>query len=334
MRRTAAAALLLFIAARGAKTDASADLSAPATANETWTVDSLEFLRVTGIATVDSRAPLTGIKGIARLPDDGVVVADGRTSTLECFNAEGEYARTVGKRNASRTALARLTNVLHCGDSLYVPHFAQRHYQVLSTEGVGGRTFALAVDSAGAIATLAACNADGVFINYSEAILSDSPNQSQAVRVAGSFWISSATVKWQASLGTHPGVKRWFAKSASAESLDHRPFAHAPFIAVGRTRASTGAADSFVINVYALNGATVGVIRKPMRVPHCAAADIERYQLNDTIGRTKPQIAVRMNRWTSIDFPNVAAVYTAMVVDSADNLWVRAHPPASDGWVE
>lgn len=91
-----------------------------------------------------------------------------------------------------------------------------------------------------------------------------------------------------------------------------------------------GTADSFAIDVFALDGSRLGTVQKQHAERRAtSAADIERFKALDTTGRGPGDAEIAAARWRETTFPSTLPPYSALVVDSDDNLWVRTFPTAT-----
>lgn len=102
-------------------------------------------------------------------------------------------------------------------------------------------------------------------------------------------------------------------------------------LALGRDRAYYGAADSFLVNVFDLQGKPLPSIQKPSVPLGTTEADRARYRLLDTLG--KKDVARRLHQWEQFTFPPTVPAYTAFLVDREDNLWVRMFPRSEENRV-
>lgn len=306
-----------------------AERAVPPTESAVWSVDADPLIAVGGTTSADGLHQFGDVAGAARLTDGGVVVADGKQATLEFFSSEGEYVRTVGGKGEGPSEFSRLVAMLRCGDSLYVRDIALNKYKVFSTDGMLGRIFALPNNEGGMGAVQTACNSDAVFIHYGFETTRELPSRSQIVRQQVPYWIANSAGVLQTALGKRAGLERWFTKTPNGGGLTRLPLGKGSVIAIGKSKAYIGTADSFAIEVVALDGSPAGAIRKRTGAQKTTAADIERFKYLDTVGLSPTQTAAKVKRWTTTEFATTLPAYTALIVDSSDNLWVRMQPPAT-----
>lgn len=282
------------------------------------------------LATIDTAGTVTDVQGAARLGDGTVVVADGPSSRLHFFSAKGVLMKSVGGSGKGPTEFGRLVGLKRCGTLLYAWDIEIDGYKIFDENGALVRQMLLPRDTAKTPAITSACNTDGQFVNMGRERPAKFPSMSQVIRSPVPYWIADSTGEFKASIGTHAGLERWFMKgSGGGGGLTNLPLGKASVVALGRSRAYVGTADSFAIAVYSLEGAPLGTITRAHKTTTVTDADIERHKLLDTIGRPAPVAASYVEEWKTMEFAKTLPAYTAMLIDSDDNLWVRQYPAAA-----
>lgn len=318
-----AVAAIAAVAPIGCSSDATAD-----TSSALWTVGAAPVLEID--TETDPMASLGDVNGVARLPDGSIVVADRPNSALKFFDAGGKFVRTVGKEGSGPGEFGYLATMLRCGDSLFVNDITTRKTMVFSASGEFVRQFEILGDTVGQQPYHSACSADGVFISNGWDMNRSQPTKPGRGRGIVPYWTSTATGEVRNRLGQHAWSDRWLTPDGSSPL----PLGRDPVVAASRSHFYIGTADSFHINVYALDGAPQAPIQKSGATRATTAADIERYKMLDTLGKNRTESAQEVRRWSMLEFPAMLPAYTDFVVDSDDNLWVRAFPPADGGAVE
>lgn len=316
----AAVAAIVSVAITGCSGDATANTSSPL-----WTVAAAPALEID--TETDPMASLGDVNGVARLPDGSIVVADRPNAALKFFDADGKFVRAVGKNGTGPGEFGYLATMLRCGDSLFVNDITTRKMMVFSANGEFVRQFEILGDTVGQLPYHTACSADGVFINNGWDRNRTPPAKAGPGRGIVPYWTSTATGAVRNRLGQHAWSDRWMTPGGSGPL----PLGRDPVVAASRSHFYIGTADSFHINVYALDGAPQAPIQKSGATRATTAADIERYKMLDTLGKSRTASAEQVRYWNSIEFPEMLPAYTAFVVDSDDNLWVRSFPPADGG---
>jgi hypothetical protein len=203
-------------------------------------------------------------------------------------------------------------------------------YGVYSLDGVLHRQFQLAGPTPRDRAYRTACNAQGILLSYAWDLLKDLPHQSGITRTVVPYWFSNADGTLLTMLGRFPSSERWATVTDTVSGTSPLPLGKQPVVAVGRTRAYIGLADSFAIDVFSLDGQRTGSIRYDQPIRQTSAADIERFKLLDTIGRSEIDNIRQVQEWKTMQFSPTLPAYSAMVVDTDDNVWVKIFPSAND----
>jgi len=295
----------------------------------TWTVDNQPIFDV-GAESEDTLETFGEVTGVARLPTGEVVIADRKAFALRYFSATGQYRRAVGRRGEGPGEFSEsILRLLYCGDSLFVMDWNHRLH-VFSQNGVFKRTAVLAPPRPGESPYNIACNRAGLMLSYGWEKRGD--GKPGTYRPAVPFWIADPNGAIHSLLGFHPGSERFGDMIRGVLSgSGPLPLGKQPVVAIGRDRAYIGTADSFAIEVYRLDGSRIGTILKPGVDLRTTRADIEHFLLVDTAGKPEESKAGTMKRYaTSVTYPKTIPAYSALVIDSDDNLWVERYPRAGE----
>jgi hypothetical protein len=299
------------------------------TVQATWTVDSKPIFHV-GAESEDTLDTFGAVMGVTRLPSGEVVVADRKAFALRYFTPSGQYRRAVGRRGEGPGEFSQsILRLLHCGDSLFVMEWNHR-LQVFSQNGGFKRTAILAPPRPGESPHNVVCNPSGLF--FSHGWEKGDEAKPGTFRPSVPFWIANPDGTIHSQLGFHPGSERF------GDMHDGRlggsgplPLGKQPVIAIGRNRAYIGTADSFAIEVYGMDGRRTGTILKSGIDLQTTRADIEHFLMVDTAGKPEDSKTRTMKRYaTSVTYPKTIPAYSALVVDSDDNLWVERYPRAAE----
>ncbi len=268
------------------------------------------------------------VNGATRLPDGRIIVADRQSSSLTFFAANGTLEKRVGRAGRGPGEFVHLSHLMRCGDSLLV--YDSGKYSVYSLDGVLHRQFTLAGPSPGERAYRTACNSTGVLLSYGWDLLKNLPRQSSVVRTTVPYWLSRSDGTLLATLGRFWSSERWASIGDKVSGTGPLPLGKQPVVAVGRSRAYVGFADSLAVEVFTLDGVRASTIRRDGPVRKSTSADIERFKLLDTLGRSQVDNERTVEEWREMQFPQTLPAYSSMVVDSDDNLWIRLYPEASE----
>lgn len=274
------------------------------------------------------------VKGVTRAPDDGVIVVDRASSSLKFFAADGRLIKRVGRKGRGPGEFEYLSHMMRCGDSLFV--FDSGRYSVYSLDGVPHRQFRIVGPAVRDHPYRTACNDQGVLLSYAYEGLQHLPPKSGATRILVPYWLSRPDGTIIATVGRFWSSERWATVTSTISGTGPLPLGKQPVVAVGRSRAYIGVADSFAIDVYQLDGHQIGRIRLDQPVRPSTPADIERFKLLDTIGRSAADNERTVTNWKVMQFPQTLPAYSAMIVDRDDNLWVQIFPSSRDSnatWV-
>ncbi len=212
--------------------------------------------------------------------------------------------------NYSRSAApaGRIATLHRCGDSLYVSDIGNRSTSVLALRGILSRT-ARDTEVHGERNTYtSACNPNGVFIHNGWQMGEDrTPGRTRWIVP---YWLTTTDGAVRAELGEHPGSERLVIPGGSGP----HPLGRNPVIAIGRDRAYVGTADSFVVQVFTLDGSPSGVLRNTDADLRTLAQDIARFKMLDTLGQKDDDKARAVREWSTVEFPPTIPAYDAMLV--------------------
>ncbi len=259
------------------------------------------------------------VTGATRLPAGTVVVADRLSASLRYFDPEGRFVRSVGRKGEGPGEFDYLAALRRCGDSLHAQDIGPWRITVFSLDGTLGRTFSIAGPTTGQSPYQSDCNADGVYLNNGWDLSREAtPGR---IRWNVPYWLSHHDGTVRATLGTHPGSERLVFSWGSAPY----PLGKEPVLALGRDVAYLGSADSFTIEVHALDGSHLRTIGVDQPSPRTTEADVARFKMLDTLGKPARQQPQLIEEWPE-DFPPALPAYTHFIVDAEEHLWVRRYP--------
>ena len=284
-----------------------------------WQVDSRALFDLTDAGA--SAEPLVGIaEGVTRLPNGDVLVADRGLYALRWFAPDGSLRQSIGRRGSGPLEFEYLARMRRCGNVVYVQDIARgATWQGFTLDGSPREGITLR--SANDMEPYAfQCNASGHWIGMEwERFVDLKPGRG---RNAVPFWIAAPDGRPLASLGNHPGSERL----TYPEGSERHPLGKESLVAVGGNRAYIGTADSFVVQVYTLDGEPAGLLRDDAIDLKTTPADIERFWLLDTLGVPQRERSYFRKAGIPMDFPPTVPAYDAMLVDAEELVWVRRYP--------
>jgi len=90
-----------------------------------WRLDRSPLLRIGG-GRGDTQSDFSGVRGVVRLSDGTIVVADGGALEVRVFDARGAFLRSFGRRGTGPGELDGLSQVARVGDTIVVSDFQDR----------------------------------------------------------------------------------------------------------------------------------------------------------------------------------------------------------------
>lgn len=318
--------LVLGVALLAACTSAPPDR--PLTAPATWQIDAAPVVSIGGDPS-DTLAPIGNAVAAFALGDSQVVVADRGYNQLSYFDREGRLVHTSGREGDGPGEFRYIAYMWRCDDSLVVFDIGHTQFGVHTLDGTWIRGY-MPVAPAGSRfgqPYKTTCGPDGSWISNGWENLP--PGEYRRARDSVAYWLADRDGEVTADLGRHPGSERLAGPNGSGP----HPLGKEPVLAVGRTRAYIGTADSFAIEVFGLDGTPQPPILKPSVELVTTEADRQRWWLRDTLGKNEGEVASRLRYWQTFEFPPTVPAYTAMLVDHDDNLWVRAFPRTAENVV-
>lgn len=288
-----------------------------------WSVDAAPLLAIGGDDSLGQ--PLIGLaEGVSRLPDGGVVIADRGLFALRWFDARGRLVRSHGREGDGPNEYRYLAGLYRCGDSLVVHDITRAEpWEVFTLDGTPVRRFAF--ESPQGVPTYrTACGPTGVYLHMGWERRTGPPGEPGRARGVVPYWLSDAEGRATAPLGDLPGSERLVTRGGSRP----HPLGREPVLAVGRTRAYVGTADSLTVRTFTLDGAPGAVVASETGDLRTTPDDIARYKYRDTVGKTDARKAAAEREWATFTFPPTVPAYDAMLVDALDHLWVRSTPRA------
>ena len=298
----------------------------PSIAHQRW---SLSDKPAVEIGTYDGQgADVFGrVIGVVRTEDGHIAIAEGIDRELRIFDSAGRHIATSGRMGEGPGEFRTMRPPMHCGaDSVYVWDRSLGRVSVFSSDGAYGRSFgdsALRTDRTGWSAWKMACNQEGSIATLVRNLGSLRPEKEGPVRVEMRVEVVSSEGGETTDLGQYPGDDLYFTQG----NLVPRPLGKTTLMAVGSDRVYVGTGEEFEISVFSIGGQRVGSIRE----------DIERVALDRTRRKAFIDATVEASRngersrrfYERLEYPELLPVYSNLLVDAEDNLWVQEYPDPS-----
>ncbi len=286
-----------------------------------WTIDTTPLLEITD-DDPDGEVVLGNAVHVTRRPDGGLLVTDQGLHSLRLFSSDGRVQRAVGRQGLGPGEFEFIRQALRCGDSLFVEDIVTRRVTVHSLDGTITRAMSTSAFAGGTEAFRSACNAEGLFVHHEWNRFD--PTVRGRRRTPLSVWITSAAGDRRVALPDVDGPESVGFGTGAGRALLGRT----PQLGIGRRHVYVGAADSGVVEVYALDGTPAGTRRLPESDLRVTAADLARAKRIDSLGQDATMQKETRRIWEFDTPPSTRPAYDAFIVDTDEHLWVRRYPAA------
>ncbi|HEX8320909.1 hypothetical protein [Longimicrobium sp.] len=278
---------------------------------------------------------LHDVRGAARLPDGGVVLANSGSSELRWYDAAGRHVRSAGRDGGgpgeflSLAALARGPDGrVHAWDATSLR---------FSTFGADARLegyWTVPADSFGPNVDLAGVLADNsaVLLDGSSTVFTLSPApQRDSMRI----WHASpsGTVR---RMMTIPGPERITWGSAQGAVRSPAPFARSTLTAVGGDRVWIGDNERYEVGGYGDDGRLQRLIRRVGDPRKVSDGEKEEYRRawRERVGSGGQVPGAALEKFLAeMPFPDTHPAFSALQMDAEGRLWIRERDdPAGSHW--
>ena len=287
-----------------------------------WRVDPRPVLRV-GAVEGAPESLLDGVRGATRLPDGGVVVADGGTGQLRWYDARGGHVRSAGGDGGGPGEFLTLTDfVLGDDGRVHVWDATALRLSTFSPDGRFADDWTVRGDSLGVDVRLAGVLDDGsiVLADGASPIFRVSP---RATRAPLRLLRASPGAAVQ-PLMTLPGPERFTWGSTTAALRTDAPFPRATFIAARHGRVWVGDNERNQAGIYSPDGRLLRIVRRAGEPRRVSEAEREAFRRAWREGGGGQLGAADVERLLAeMPFPATHPAFTGMHVDAAGRLWLR-----------
>lgn len=278
----------------------------------------------------DPEALLNEVVSATRLADGSVLVSDRGEFAFKIFGPDGTHRKSYARHGSGPGEVRYLGWMLRCGDRLYSYDIQEGHrVTVFQLDGRYLRDFRFRTPAGQQVPYRSACNADGRFAHLGWDALTNVRGGLHRSNVP--VWTTLSDSSAAIALDSVPGSERWgVVEESQLVGSRPLPLGRQPVIGIGRTRIYVGSADRFEVNVYDLGGKREAPLRAPLPQRPVTPADV-RAEIDRAVAEAGESRRARIERaYSEITFPTVLPAYTALLVDSEDQVWVRAYAgPAS-----
>jgi hypothetical protein len=297
---------------------------------ETWSLgDSAEVT----IGTLDGppEQQLFQVRGLLRLPDGRIVVANNGTKEIRFYDSTGRFQFATGRDGEGPGEFRSLGNLYLTGDSIVAPDSRLNRISILSLDGTFARSFLLPrLESRGErftpITQLTGIFGDGSMFLRAIRIFRSNELGSGLNRDSAEFYYADRAGVAATTLGTFPGNDMFVkvdGRNVLARSL---PFGRSQSIAVAGDRFYFGSGDAFKVEVYRPDGALERIIRFDRAPRAVTSADIEAAKNAEIAGSDNPEERASIESlYAEMPIPSTMPAFSGLRVDQDGNLWVGSY---------
>jgi hypothetical protein len=289
---------------------------------QAWTIDSQPMLTI-GSMQGAPEYELYRASSAARLSDGRIVVANGGTNELRFFDRSGRHTASIGRTGEGPGEFRDLQRVWTLtGDSLLVYDFMPARLSVFSPAGEFVRSFHIS-SAEGRQVIVRGPFADGSLLVVGAPIWGRAGATTGVVRDSVPYFLYNREGELMETLGFFPSVEVYRIVTGESWRLTGVPFARAPIVAVGARSYVYGAADSYELREYNLNGSVDRILRIDHAAPSISNDDVAEYR-RDRLERAEQEgTRPAMERLLSeLPFPATLPPYERAVLDEEENLWI------------
>ena len=273
------------------------------------------------------------VAGAVRLEDGRIVVADGQSSEVRFFDAQGRFLLKVGRKGKGPGEYTYLGPVDRCaGDSITVFDIGWQ-LKVYDEAGILGREERLLQPGTNSTPYKLACSRTGEFLitGWGELMSGGRPIIG-LFRTAAPVYVLGRTGELELALGEYPSSERLGSEHGSRP----HPFGKTTVLTLGDSAIYIGTADRFEIRVLDMTGKLTRLIRAPEGDRAITSKDVDRYRetrLASVRVEARPEAGREMR---NMALPEALPAYADLRLDRAGFLWVQdwVRPGATDiTWV-
>lgn len=276
-----------------------------------WTVPAQPTLDIGSDAGREYQ--FAGIRGAVRLSDGRIVVGDAGSSEVRIYDPQGRFISAAGRSGGGPEEFRGMGElVAAAGDSVVVFDVMTRRVSVLAPSGRFARSVTPAAATLGA--DFAGVLENGAFVF---GIPRPLPPREGLSRDSVVYMLISPNGSEADTLGVAPGGEKFQGISGSRVTRLTNPFGPSAAAVASGDRIFIGATDSYEIREYSPEGNATRIIRRDAAPQPFTDAHFR--QIVDQF----PQMASAL---AGIPRPSQAPVFSALVVDRDNHLWVQEYP--------
>lgn len=287
-----------------------------------------------GVVSGDAQYQLAGVRGVQRLSDGTIVVANEGSREVRFYDGAGLYVRSTGSQGNGPGEFEGLSGLHRFrGDSLIVVDSSLGRISILSSSGdyVRGWSFSSVPDIEPRSPVLASADDGSLIVQRT---LDRDMDVSGYARERWEFLIVPNPPGTAIDLGREFGgtefrqTPRVLPGGRAGVALRGLPFSRRSYVAAHSQGVYVGSSDTYEIQLYGFDGALRRIIRRtdvsPMQVSDAAIEwHIEsRIEFSRSMGALGDEDVVRTEM---SGLPRVSSlpVYDGLMVDAVEYLWIR-----------
>lgn len=304
------------------------------TSGAEWRLSAEPLVEIGG-ETGDPDYDLFRVRGLMRLVDGTIVVANAGSQELRMYGPDGRHIRSVGRMGDGPGEFQDIFHAVSCGaDSIVV--FDRQALRISVFDGALRflHSFSSPLLIEGGWAPLSvSCQSDGTMAVVGRG----APPGPRAAEPSGPsrsrvpVFIGSPHVDDFRQVGVFDGPESYLWRDATSGYLGARPFGKVTSIAVANDHLYVATGDAYEIAAHTLDGGLSRLIRKRHTPVPVTLRDVERFkeEMLDTLSQPRWRRLVEplIDR---AEHPEAMAAYGRMVVDETGHLWVEEYVRPGD----
>jgi hypothetical protein len=269
------------------------------------------------------------VRGISRLSDGRIVVANGGTHELRYFDPTGRHLRSVGRKGEGPGEFQGLgVLVTWSGDSVAVYDWNLRRVSVFDSSGDFARSVTLQYPAS--VPFPVGRFADGAWLAQPGFTFAPGSPGTDIVRDTSVLLVFDGQGVLQDSASRYVGPDFYVRSEGLSAFAMSLPFSRSTEVAVWGDRYYAGYTERYEVTRFDARGVPDLIIRALRPAAPLTEADVAAYKaerLADMDAQSRPQ-AERLYR--DMPFPATMPAFNALQVDAEGNLWVLEVGPQGD----
>ncbi|MGE3524583.1 MAG: hypothetical protein AB7I33_01530 [Gemmatimonadales bacterium] len=277
---------------------------------------------------------LAQVRGLLRLPDGRVALADFGSLQVRFYAADGTFLSSTGRQGAGPGEFQSLGYLgPYREDSLVVWDWRLRRVSIFDDSGHFGRQVIL--QGGAMVPALAGALGDGSVIATNSGIFGNE-TQSGLRRDTTFIFRHAADGAFLDTVAVLPGEETYIHVGENSVTSMQLPFGRRAFVAVADSGVYAGASDRYEIRWYSPAGELRRIIRRDVPVRPVDDSMIAVYKRKDEEAMLgNPRLDDRTREYlgqlrNEIPFPTTMPAFGDLKTDRAGNLWVQAYLAPGD----